>query len=56
MKGKNIVFIAKSLDGFIAGKNNELDWLSMLPNSLEFRHLKTEVFLNELVQSQYSRK
>ena len=29
---KNIVFIAKSLDGFIAGKNGELDWLHAIPN------------------------
>ncbi len=32
MKHKNIVFIGKSLDGFIAGKNGELDWLDMIPN------------------------
>lgn len=32
MKTKNIVFIGKSLDGFIAGKNGELDWLDMIPN------------------------
>ncbi len=28
----NIVFIATSLDGFIAGKNNEIDWLESVPN------------------------
>ncbi|WMO16695.1 dihydrofolate reductase family protein [Pseudoalteromonas piscicida] len=29
----NIVYIGASLDGFIAGKNNCLDWLHDLPNS-----------------------
>lgn len=32
MNQENIVFIARSLDGYIAGKNGELDWLSMIPN------------------------
>ena len=32
MNKKNIVFKAQSLDGFIAGKNGELDWLHAIPN------------------------
>ncbi|MEW6991451.1 dihydrofolate reductase family protein [Colwelliaceae bacterium 6441] len=28
----NKVFIATSLDGYIAGKNNEVDWLEAIPN------------------------
>ena len=28
----NIVFIATSLDGYIAGKNNEIDWLEAISN------------------------
>lgn len=32
MQTKNIVFIAKSLDGYIAGKDGNLDWLHSIPN------------------------
>ena len=33
MNNKSIVYIGRSLDGFIAGKNGELDWLDSIPNS-----------------------
>ena len=32
MKKKNIVYIAQSLDGYIADKDGGLDWLNAIPN------------------------
>lgn len=47
MEKKNIVFIATSLDGFIADKNGGLDWLEAIPNPAQedmgYTELMTEV-------------
>lgn len=33
MEKKNIVYVGRSIDGYIAGKKGELDWLESIPGS-----------------------
>jgi dihydrofolate reductase len=59
----NIVYIAASLDGFIAKEDGSLDWLYEIPNPdnsdfafSDFISGITEVLLGALVKSRYRRK
>lgn len=47
----NIVFIATSLDGYIADKNNEVDWLHAIPNpdNLDMGYVKHIESIDALV-------
>ncbi|MCP9236026.1 dihydrofolate reductase family protein [Lewinella sp. JB7] len=44
---KNTVYIAKSLDGFISGKNGTLDWLESVPNPAQ-EDMGYSVFMKEI--------
>lgn len=53
---ENKVFIARSLDGFIAGKNGEIDWLDMIPNpdGLDLGYYKFMAGIDALVMGRSS--
>lgn len=53
---ENKVFIARSLDGFIAGKNGEIDWLDMIPNpdGLDLGYYKFMAGIDALVMGRTS--
>lgn len=47
MKSNNIVFIAKSIDGFIAKEDGNIDWLNAIPNP-DNDDMGTTAFFNRI--------
>ena len=47
MKGRNKVFIATSMDGFIADQHGGIDWLQLVPNP-EGDDMGYSAFMNEI--------
>jgi dihydrofolate reductase len=56
MVKENKVFIARSLDGFIAGKKGEIDWLDMIPNpeGLDLGYYKFMAGIDALIMGRAS--
>lgn len=56
MEESNKVFIACSLDGYIAGKNGEIDWLDMIPNpeGLDLGYYKFMAGIDALIMGRAS--